>query len=276
METNAQATPPIYALIESLWNIRGGSEGAASPELRDMWPEVGRAWAVGWAQELERDLDIIARDLKAANNADAPQDAVEPLENALWRLGAAREKFYAITALAFAVPSLRIKRDKRQTLTFQPPVEVVRSRLRQYAGDHPSATRVIELDGQVKAALLLRHQATHSLAPIVEAHSLTWYEAGFIRDGGVIGYRAFHLPPRGLEDVQDHAPPTLLRRALERASSGFSALTSAIEQLAELIGQVGEIGPPPRVWVALETDTVFLTREEASEASRLATLPRTP
>jgi hypothetical protein len=68
------------------------------------WPDLGRAWIVAWALEPRRDLRTIGNELEAAAAASSEDEALTPLENALWRLGAAREKFYAVVALAFGGP----------------------------------------------------------------------------------------------------------------------------------------------------------------------------
>jgi hypothetical protein len=261
----------VAALIAAIEALRyDGSKRPASDQLRMAWPNLGRAWIAAWARELARDLRTIANDLEAAAAAPSEDEALTPLENALWRLGAAREKFYAVVALAFGIPSLQIGQDKKQTLSFRPDSETCRTKLRELQADHDAARRILDLDGELRQSLLLRHQATHSLAPLVKSHSLTWYEAALIERGGVMHYLAFHLPPKGLQDLDDIGSDALRARAQTLAKRGLALIVGATSELAALLPAAAELEPPPIIWKAMETNECFDTRSDASARSRQA------
>jgi hypothetical protein len=247
-----------------------GSKRPANDALRSAWPDLGRSWVAAWVVELGRDATTVAADLRAARAAEADDDSLTPMENAAWRLGAAREKLHAVIALAYGLPSLRIGNDAKQTLSFRPNIEDTRSKLRELRTASDAAGRVIWADGQVKAALLLRHQAAHSLAPLIKAHSLTFYEAALIERGGVTAYLSLHLPPKGLKGMSDIGAASLRERATALLERGLAALVIAMSELAALLDATAELEPPPILWKAMETNLCYDTRAEASAASREA------
>ena len=263
-----QATAELVAAIDTL--RYDGSKRPASDQLRMAWPDLGRTWIAEWARELGRDLRTVASDLNTAAAAEVEADALRPLENALWRLGAAREKFYAVIALAFGIPSLQIGDDKKQTLSFRPDNELCKAKLRELLHDHEPARRILDLDGKLRQSLLLRHQATHSLAPLVKSQSLTWYEAVLIKRGGVWAYMAYYLPPKGLQDLDDIGGEALRARAQTLAERGLAVLIDATSELARLLPAAAELEPPTILWKAMETNQCFDTKSEALAASRAA------
>lgn len=259
----------IEELVASIHRLRyDGSKRPASDSLRQGWPDLGRAWIAAWARELSRDLDVLASELDNAKSAATDDDVLTPLENAFWRLGSGREKLHAIIALCFGVPSLVIGKDKKQTLSFRPKIDDTRAALRELRPRTANAGRLIQADGRISQSLLLRNQVAHSLAPIINAHSLTWYEAALLENGGVRHYLACHLPTKGLDRMTDIGAQSLRTRAQRLAENGYVALGSASKILAELLDEVGELAPPPIIWKATETNECFGTRDEASRRSR--------
>lgn len=247
-----------------------GSKRPANDALRSAWPDLGRSWVAAWVDELGRDASTIAADLRTARAAATDEDSVTPLENAAWRLGSAREKLHAVIALAYAVPSLRIGKDAKQTLSFRPSIDDTRAKLRELRSRSEAAQRVINADGQLKGSLLLRHQAAHSLAPLIKSHSLTLYEGAIIERGGVRYYESLHLPPKGLDKMSDIGSASLRERATRLLDSGLRALVTAMKELSTLLDETAELEPPPIIWKAIETNECFDTRAEASARSREA------
>ena len=246
-----------------------------SDGLRLGWPDLGQAWIGGWVDELGRDLAIIEAEIATANAAEENDSARTPLENAFWRLDSGREKLHAIIALVFDVPSFHIGQDKKQKLRFTPNDGETRAKLKEL--DHPAAAEVLRHDATVKGSLLLRHQIAHSLAPVVDSVSLTWYEVGFIEKGSVNWYEAKHLPAHGLKQMKDIGSEALLKRSLRIAGSGARALRRAMGSLAELTNAVGELHAPPIIWYATELQKSYADRTEASRLSREAAgLPTLP
>ena len=262
------ASAALVAAIDQL--PYDSSRRPASEELRMAWPDVGRAWITGWAHELGRDLRTVAGDLQTAAAASTEDEALVPLENAVWRLGAARDKFYAVVALAFGIPSLQIGKDKAQTLSFRPDAKAGKAKLRELQDRYETSRRILDLDGKLKQSLLLRHQATHSLAPLVKSQSLTWFEAAIVERGGVRRYEAYHLPAQGLEHLDDIGGEAVRKRAQTLAEQGLTRLLEMTSALASLLPEVAELEPPPIIWKAMETNQCFDTRDEASAVSRAA------
>jgi hypothetical protein len=93
--------------------------------------------------------------------------------------------------------------------------------------------------------LLLRHQATHSLAPLVKSHSLTWFGAALIERGGVNHYIAFHLPPKGLEGLEDIGGEALDAVPIESGVDGLVGSTAkAVKRLAAADGHTIAVDEP--------------------------------
>jgi hypothetical protein len=267
----ARAADATEALVEAIENLPyDDRKRPSSPNLRSAWPDLGRAWIAQWARELGRDLHTVATDLEQAAAATTGDEALTPLENAFWRLGGARDKFYAVIALAYGIPSLEIGDDKNQTLSFKPDHDACKQRLSELQPDHPPAARILNFDGKLADSLLLRHQATHSLAPIVKSPSLTWAEAAIIEGGGVKYYEAFHVPPKGLDQLDDIGEEALRERAQHLAEKGLDALVNATVELAALLDAAGELEPPPIIWKAMEINQCFYSRDEASARSKAA------
>jgi hypothetical protein len=248
-----------------------GTRPPNNPALRAAWPDLGRSWVANWVKELGRDALTIASNLTDARAAPTDEAALTPLENAAWRLGSAREKFHAVIALAYGIPSLHIGRDSKQTLSFRPSIDDTREKLKELRDRSEAADRVIGADGRVKASLLLRHQATHSLAPLIDAPSLLLYEAAIIERGGVNHYLSLHLPPKGLQEMRDIGAASIRERATRMLEGGLAALGQGMAHLADLLNETAELEPPPVIWCASEVDRCYYTRDEASVVSRAST-----
>jgi hypothetical protein len=65
-------------------------------------------------------MSLIASDLASAQATEPSEGALAPIENALFRLDAAREKLHAIIVLAFGVPSLTIEKPQAKAPAFGP------------------------------------------------------------------------------------------------------------------------------------------------------------
>ena len=155
-----------------------------------------------------RDLRNAETALDRAGSAGATDEGVAEVENALWRVDAAFEKLHDIVALGFGVPALKLTRNKQGIKRFESDRRANRKRLRELAGAHPAAETLLDRDEQIGSHrfLELRHQLTHSLAPILAWQSLLWFEVAQIDEkGNVLDYEARHLTPN--ERIQDSTSP---------------------------------------------------------------------
>jgi len=134
-------------------------------------------------------LSLVAARAEAEGATD--QGATE-IENALWRVEAAFEKLHDVIALGLGVPALKLNPNKKGIRRFESDRRENRKKLRELAADHKAAGAILEIDERINnhRFLALRHQMTHSLAPILAWRSLIWFEVGEIDDkGGVVAYR---------------------------------------------------------------------------------------
>jgi hypothetical protein len=145
-----------------------------------------------------------------------------------------------------------------------------RKRLRELTEQQAAAQTLLDIDEQIAnhRFLELRHQLTHSLAPILAWQSLLWFEVAEIDEkGGVIAYSSRHLTPS--ERIQGDTPPDqLYARTIADGREVIDLIRRAMLALAELLTVAGKLEPPPLLWRVMQTGEVFFDRAEASRAAR--------
>ncbi len=162
--------------------------------LKIAWPEMGTYVLLGWAEAIERDLRLADEGIAAAKAAGPCEDGRIAVEHSYWRLGSARDRLATLAALCTGVPTIEIRRQRQ--IMFRRTAHDHEKRLKQRlnglaAQGHSTATRLVQLNGESGARLLIRHQQSHSMAPILDATSLVWIEIGHIKTpGGVFYYDA--------------------------------------------------------------------------------------
>lgn len=221
------------------------------------------------AHALGRDLANADEAIMRAEQLGPSEDGTAEIENALWRVGSAYEKLHNVIALGLGVPALRLTRNKRGIARFESDRKKNRRRLREVGTSHPSANDLLQLDERIAnhRFLELRNQMTHRLAPILDWQSLVWFEAGVIKNGGVIDYVGHHLTPA--EKLQGATPPgQLYPQTVADGREIIDLMGEAIEHLASLLSATQRLEPPPIVWHVIETEKLFFDRQEASCASR--------
>jgi hypothetical protein len=132
------------------------------------------------------------------------------------------------------------------------------------------ARRVLELDEEADRHLLLRHQTSHSLAPITGTQSLLWIEIGDVEAGRVVGHEGISLTPEGALDAAGITVSELFGRALDEARTARKAIEDMAAEVALLVDDVRDIELPTVVWRVRETGEVFRDQGEALAASRNA------
>lgn len=256
----------LTAAIESM------PTGALPPsELSYAWPAIGRQIPIGWLKEIDRALRLARKQLAAAESAGPTDDGRTEVEHAYWRLGSARDQVRMLIALLLDVPCLYVKR--RRFVSLKPEWDDVKKALGLLdAQGHGMARDVVQLHGRLGGKLLIRHQQSHSLAPILAAPSLVHFEVGHIRSpGGVYGFRAHQMVPSGALDEKNFAPEILFSRALREGHSAYELLVALIGKLTDLIESARlQLPLPPIVWQVDETGDLFLDRQAAHAASQAA------
>jgi hypothetical protein len=236
-----------------------------SDVLRKAWPAIGIQWVVHWAKQLARDLEIANELIERAAAASDPTDEGQvDLEHAFWRLGSAHDKLLVIAALV--VGPVRLVR-KGRSVAFRPAPKETLKGLATLPSEHSKQFR--RLLRNARRRLLLRHQLSHSLAPITGPHSLIWVEIGEVEAGRTIGYSGRSLVPEGGLD-EGITVTASFGRALRLAREAMELIDAAASELASLVADVGDIEAPAVAWRVAETGEIFLDETEAIEASRQA------
>lgn len=218
------AQDAVTALVASIERLEP-VEQPHSNALRRRWPDNGPGWISNWGRELGRDLANAARALERAEGLGSGPDGVVEIENALWRVAAAREKLHAVIALGLGVPALALKKNRKGIRRFEADRKKNRKRLKSIVPDHPVARELLRLDDQLSQHrfLALRHQLTHSLAPILTWRSLVLFEVALIENGHVLGYTGRHLGrPRKYRAQPRLNSSSLEPWSTERRRSSFS------------------------------------------------------
>ena len=226
---------------------------------------TGIQWAVHWVKQLERELEIANSLIESAAAAKDPADEGQvDLEHAFWRLGSAHDKLLVIAALVVGPVTLE---RRGQSVAFRPSRKETLKRLAARGSEHSKP--FLRLMGCTRPRLLLRHQQSHSLAPITGPHSLIWIEVGEVEAGGLIGYSGRSLVPEGGLD-EGITVPGRFGRALKLAREAMELIDAAAGELASVVADLKDIEVPPIVWKVTETEEIFLDEKEAIEASRRA------
>jgi len=131
---------------------------------------------------------------RAADSSSPADDGRVDLEYAFWRLASARDKLRIVIALVVGPVRLRLTRAE-SVPKFRPSWKKTRQKLMALDSEH--AKRVVEHDEEADKRLLLRHQTSHSLAPITGTQLLLWIEIGNVEAGKVVGYEGVSLTPEG-------------------------------------------------------------------------------
>jgi hypothetical protein len=258
-------------LVDAITNLEPEEE-PNTVELRSAWRDLGATWTVAWARSLGRDLTNAAAALDCAETAGATEDGAAEVENALWRVDAAFEKLHDVIALGLGVSALKLTKNRKGIKRFEADRRANRKRLRELAEQQAVAQTLLDVDEQIgnQRFLELRHQLTHSLAPILAWQSLLWFEVAEIDEkGGVVAYSSRHLTPS--ERIQGVTPPDqLYARTISEGREAIELMRRAILALAELLTVAGKLEPPPVLWRVMQTGEIFFDRAEASQAARAA------
>jgi hypothetical protein len=258
-------------LVDAITNLEPEAE-PHTPELRSAWRDLGATWTVEWARSLGRDLTNAAAALDRAETIGATEDGAAEVENALWRVDAAYEKLHDVIALGLGVPALQLTKNRKGIKRFESDRRANRKRLRELAEQQAVAQTLLDADEQISnhRFLELRHQLTHSLAPILAWQSLLWFEVAEIDEkGGVVAYSSRHLTPS--ERIQAGTPPDQLYiRTVSDGREVISLMQRAMLGLTELLTVAGKLEPPPVLWRVMQTGEIFFDRDAASRAARAA------
>lgn len=155
----------LLAAIETLSPL---PDGAATGTTADS------AALVAWADVLVRDLSLVSNRLDACAADDSSYaDSMTSLEEAWWRIAAARVKIGAMLTMALGLPALRIEKNQ---IRFKPDEKRLLRQLRKIGEHDPDALRLVAALESIMPAkdmrnlkgtsIPIRHAATGSYSQI--------------------------------------------------------------------------------------------------------------
>jgi hypothetical protein len=260
----------VDRLLDALRGLRA-DELPNADGLRASWHDLGVTWSLDWARAYGRDLRLAAESLDRAQELGPVDTGEAKIENALWRIDSAYEKLHDLIALGLGVPSLRLRKDRKGILRFESDRRRNRRKLREVNG--PAGTDLLKLDEEVfnHRGLELRHQMTHSLAPIRQWRSLIWFEQAEVDErGGVVSYHGMNLTPASSLQGDTQPGRLLFEQCLRDARELVDLLLRGALLLAEVLRSTAVLPPPPVVYRVKATGEAFFDRHEAAEAARAA------
>jgi hypothetical protein len=249
-------------LIRAVRGLPGSESPSPAGVPRDIWLSLARGVVERWAVEFKRDLVIAVRVLRRADSEDGEEARTRRIEEALWRIAAAREKLGAVFVLSFGVPALQpYGRSVRFNATSRSTVTAARRRLNELAREHAAAVKlrrvVPELDRH--PAIQLRHELSHGLAPIGGVNFTTHVIVARTRGSSVLDHELVSLFPEGPE-LDSWTPADLQARAVKKSWEALELLREMAGHLAHLVGTAGEIDHAQVVYVDEETKRVSMVR----------------
>jgi hypothetical protein len=219
-----------------------------------------------WAQDVQRYFGLVQRDVDMAQAHPLSQEGVNELEAALWRLGAARKSLLAVCFLGLGARTLepahihvggKVIKDKiKRSVQFELHAELLDAKLTELGKVHQAASELNRLlvDLAEHAAITLRDEITHSLAPIGEPPALCLFELWFV-DGGkrwrvdTVNF----LWPRRIGEKKGITREDLWAETVDAIQDARALVIRAVTKLNELFAAVPLARQPPRVYSDVQT-----------------------
>jgi hypothetical protein len=208
-----------------------------------------------WAYDIGatlRDIDDALASSRASPDREEvhDHDPVAALEDALVGAVGVRDRLRSLAVLVFGAKCLR---PAGRGVRFEPSERDLRRRLGEIAGDGFVRAGQVKLLFEEIAdhdAIHMRNAIVHALAPFPQLTPTCWIQKAILNEEGhILAWESGALYPRGSLDQPDGNPVTLFRWASETAADARERLIHLTSELATLIEEVGEVAPPPSVWV---------------------------
>jgi hypothetical protein len=239
--------------------------------LTHAWPSQGRHVLIGWADAVRRDCKLADDDIANARAFGACEDGHTATEQGYRRVAAARDRLATLAALLTGTPTIEIRRGKQ--LLFRRTAWEHADRLTRRMKDlakqgHPAARRFLDAQREAGQKLLIRHQLSHGMPPILGASPLAWIEVGHISgDRGIYHYQGTQLLAEGALDAAGITPATLFDRAVQTLTEARQCIEDARNALIDLVVYARLPLPPPEgIWCFDDTGELFLDRQAAMNA----------
>jgi hypothetical protein len=263
---NEEAVAAITSLRDSVAAMPLGHPPlAVGLTTSGVWDSLGRRCILGWVDDAGRSCSSIASTLAVVEERGRTAETCEALEGALWRVDAAREKLEAVFVLSFGVPSLELY---KSGVKFEPNAMAIKIKLEQLAEDHEAATELAQCGKQLAehAAVRIRNQLSHQLAPIESAEPLCLIDLAHLRRGSIIGWTGGPFYVEGALESGDIGADALWTRAVAAVGECFALLVRSMEAMAELIVAAAVLEPPQPVYRDEDTGRVSLTDPRSTDA----------
>jgi hypothetical protein len=228
-----QASRQLHAeLVAAIGTLLSIPDSAATATTADS------TTLVAWADVLVRDLSIVTNRLDACAADDSGYaDSITSLEEAWWRIAAARVKIGAMLTLALGLPALRIEKND---IRFKPDEKRLWRQLREIGEHDPDALRLVAALESVMPAKDMRNHLSHSYPPVWDG-VVAPFTAVYMNEAlDVLSVTRFVLPPHG--SMTRWHGDSALHEALRTARVAERGLHDATVLCANLIRAHGRIG----------------------------------
>jgi hypothetical protein len=215
---------------------------ARTSSARQAWPQLGRLCLLNWADAIGRDLTLTTRGVNSARRCRQRENKLRHLEEALWRLDAAKEKMQALFAVAFHLPVLE---PWVQGFRFSPDAKAFARKVRELSKSVSSAEMLADLWERVEAhpATRDRNYLSHSLPPLASVCELTFIENVYKRGGRIVDVRLVSLVPM-MGAQTTWSADALLATAIDDASDCAGQLVEAAGLVGDVLAAAGRLEPP--------------------------------
>lgn len=177
-------------------------------------------------------------------------DPIGTLEDAIVRAVAVRDRLRSLAALVFGSKCLNVS---GRTVRFEPNESDLRRRLGDLAANgaaHAGRVKTLFEQAAEHPAVGMRNDVIHALSPFPELVETCWINIARLDSrGGIVSWSPGPLYPKGTLDQADAQPWTLYGWAVDTAEDAFGLLVELTDELAALVEEVGEIEPPPAVYL---------------------------
>jgi len=219
----------LVAAIETLSPVPDGVATAATAD---------GATLVAWADVLVRDLSIVSNRLDTCAADDSSYAySMTSLEEAWWRIAAARVKIGAMLTMALGLPVLRIEKNQ---IRFKPDDKRLLRQLRKIGEHDPDALRLVAALESVMPAKDMRNHLSHSYPPVWDG-VVAPFTAVYMNEAlDVLDVTRFVLPPHW--SMTRWHGDSALHEALRTARVAERGLHDATALCANLISAHGRVG----------------------------------
>lgn len=197
---------------------------------------------LAWGGVLVRDLSIVSKRLDTCASDDSGYaDSMTSLEEAWWRIAAARVKIGAMLAMALGLPVLGIgKNDVR----FKLDEKRLLHRLREIGERDPDARRLVAALESIMPAKDMRNHLSHSFPPVWDGVVAPFTAIYMNESLDITDVTHFVLPPHG--SLTRWHGDSALGEALKTARTaerGLHDVTALCANLIKAHGRIGAGGP---------------------------------